>query len=134
MEKDYKDRTVEIVLENCESFIFKMEDISMMKLANISVQLCGAKPYKEVGTFVLGIRKEADPVWYDSFSDTKWSERLKLGDITHIVLHYDGKEDQYVVAWDDDDWEKSRWQKWGEGDKDYYEGSIFYLNVPETNK
>lgn len=94
-------KTVAVVLENCESYTFRAENVNLI-VQNLGLNCWGQSVFLKAEHIMLEIEKVAKPFSDDSFEHEDWQNRISQ-DITQIILAYDDGT-QYTLwpAWSDE--------------------------------
>lgn len=110
--------TVELVLENCETFLFQKKDVSLSShLNNIT---------NEYESVIIDIKKDAVEWGAQRFDTRPWQTRLKIPDLVYVIhTWYDGtgakRIERYDMPWKDTGEEEDRytnaWQKFSEDEE-----------------
>lgn len=110
--------TVELILENCETFLFQKKDIEVSSHWNNITN--------EYESVTIDIKKDAIEWGAQRFDARSWQERLSVPDITSVYLTwFDDKGDKHIdriqVPWKDADdggfGEINAWEKVSQNDK-----------------
>lgn len=95
---------VTLVLENCEFLTFVHPEVFILDIEGISERfssytnvICKTKCAKSL---IIGLDKNAKGIDHNLFSGTTWQERLKLKDVTQVVIEYnDSTEETIYLDW-----------------------------------
>lgn len=111
-----KIETLELVFENCETIIFKGEDIKYLNISVKEKKFIKHKADINLNTFYilselfLELNKSANKEYYpfdindEKYKTTKFDRIKDCRDITQIYIEYDnGKEDIFYIDFKDDD-------------------------------
>lgn len=97
---------VDVVLENCEAYTFKAEDINL-QVQNLGFNIWGKDPFMKAEHIMLEINEKAEAINQDPDSES-WQKRIDR-DITQIHLHF--TNGSQIILWPtwctDDEYENS---------------------------
>lgn len=122
-------KTIDIVLENCESFSFDAKYVDI-QLRGIGKHIWGENCFTRVKEAYIQIEKNV--VASGGWDNEKWQDRIHH-DITQIWLNYeDGSEEGYHVTWSDkSDYENYYQSEWEDKFTKHYFISPYSTVPPE---